>query len=263
MSNNAFLHGDLDKEVYMKLPPGFRHKFPGKVCSLCNSLNRLKQAPGCWFKKLSDALLRFGFLQSYEDYSLFSYNHGNMELRVLIYVDDLLICGNDAHMLQRFKDYLSRCFSMKDLGNLKYFLGIEVSRGTEGFFLSQRKYTLDILAETGNLGSRPAATPIEQNHGLATVVSPLVEDPKKYHRLLGRLIYLLNTRLELCYSVRILSQFMKAPEGAHCEAALCLVWYLKGSPGQGVLLKSDTDLTPTIYCDADWSSCPLTHRSLS
>lgn len=135
--NNAFLHGDLEEEVYMKLPPGFRHKFPGKVCRLRKSLYGLKQAPRCWFKKLADALLRFGFSQSYEDYCLFSYTRGNMESRVLIYVDDLLICGNNAHMLQKFKDYLCRCFSMKDLGKLKYFLGIEVSRGSEGIFLSQ------------------------------------------------------------------------------------------------------------------------------
>ena len=131
------------------------------------------------------------------------------------------------------------------------------------YFLLQRKYTLDILAETGNLGCRPAATPIEQNHGLSTVVSPVLEDPKRYRRLLGRLIYLLNMRPELCYSVHILSQYMKTPKIAHWDAALRLVRYLKGSPGQGVLLKSDTDLTLTIYCDADWSSCPLTRRSLS
>ena len=132
--NNAFLHGDLEEEVYMKLPPGFRHKFPGKVCRLRKLLYGLKQAPHYWFKKLSDALLRFGLVQSYEDYSLFSYTRGNIELRVLIYVDDLLICGSDAYMLQKFKDYLSRCFSMKDLGKLKYFLGIEVCRGSEGIF---------------------------------------------------------------------------------------------------------------------------------
>ncbi|CAA7062183.1 unnamed protein product [Microthlaspi erraticum] len=152
---------------------------------------------------------------------------------------------------------------MKDLGRLKYFLGIEISRGPTGMFLSQRKYALDIIAETGNLGSRPAATPLEQNHQLATVDSPLLDDPKKYRRLLGRLIYLLNIRPELCYSVHLLSQFMQAPKLAHWEAAIRVVRYLKGSPGQGIFLHSDPDLTLTVYCDADYDSCPLTRRSLS
>ena len=134
--NNAFLHGDLEEEVYMKLPPGFRHSHPNKVCRLRKSLYGLKQAPRCWFKKLSDALLKFGFIQSYDDYSLFCYSRKGIQLCVLIYVDDLLISGNDSRMVQKFKEYLSKCFSMKDLGKLNYFLGIEVSRGPEGIFLS-------------------------------------------------------------------------------------------------------------------------------
>lgn len=261
--NNAFIHGDLEEEVYMKLPPGFRHTHPGKVCRLRKSLYGLKQAPRCWFKKLSDALLRFGFVQSYDDYSLFSYTKKGLEIRVLIYVDDFLITGNDAYMIQKFKDYLSRCFSMKDLGKLKYFLGIEVSRGPDGIFLSQRKYALDIIAETGNLGAKPALTPLEQNHQLATVESPLFSDPKQYRRLVGRLIYLTHTRPELSYAVHILTQFMKTPKQAHWDAATRVVRFLKGSPGQGIFLNADPDLTMTVYCDSDWSACPITRRSLS
>ena len=205
---NAFLHGDFEEEVYMKLPPGFRHTHPGKVCRLRKSLYGLKQAPRCWFKKLSDALLKFGFVQSYENYSLFSYSCKDIEIRVLIYVDDLFICGNNSHMLKRCKDYLGKCFAMTDLGKLKYFLGIEVLRGPEGIFLCQRKYALDIVTETGNLGCTPAHTPLEQNHQLAKAEGPTLADPTKYMRLVGRLIYLMNTRPELCYSVHILSQFM-------------------------------------------------------
>lgn len=114
-------------------------------------------------------------------------------------------------MIQKFKDYLSRCCSMKDLGRLKYFLGIEVSRGAEGFFLNQRKYALDIVEDTGNLGCRPAATPLEQNHNLALVQSRLLPVPKKYRRLVGRLIYLLNTWPELCFSFHL---FVPVYEGS-------------------------------------------------
>ncbi|XP_019086446.1 PREDICTED: uncharacterized protein LOC109126936 [Camelina sativa] len=262
--HNAFLHGDLDEEVYMKLPPGFRHSHPGKVWRLRKSLYGLKQAPRCWFKKLSDSLLRFGFFQSYDDYSLFSYTRKNIELHVLIYVDDLIICGNDSYMLQKFKDYLSRCFSMKDLGKLKYFLGLEVSRGPDGFFLSQRKYALDIVADHGDdLRTRPAYTPVEQNHHLATDDGPLLTHPRSYRRLVGRLLYLLHTRPELSYAVHVLAQFMQASREAHMEAALRVVSYLGGSSGHGILLHSLPDLTIDVYCDSDWSSCPITRRSLS
>ena len=261
--NNAFLHGDLDEEVYMKLPPGFRHSHPDKVCRLRKSLYGLKQAPRCWFKKLSDALLRFGFVQGHEDYSFFSYTRNGIELRVLVYVDDLLICGNDGYMLQKFKEYLGRCFSMKDLGKLKYFLGIEVSRGSEGIFLSQRKYALDIITDSGNLGCRPALTPLEQNHHLATDDGPLLADAKPYRRLVGRLLYLLHTRPELSYSVHVLSQFMQTPREAHLAAAMRIVRFLKGSPGQGILLNADTELQLDVYCDSDFQTCPKTRRSLS
>lgn len=134
--HNAFLHGDLEEEVYMKFPPGFSHSDPTKICWLRKFLYGLQQAPRCWFAKLSQALIKFGFEQSYEDYSLFSFIKGDVEICVLIYVDDLVIASNNLDRLEKFKAYLCICFHMKDLGRLKYFLGIEVARSDEGIFLS-------------------------------------------------------------------------------------------------------------------------------
>lgn len=151
---------------------------------------------------------------------------------------------------------------MKDLGKLKYLLGIEVSRGPEGIFLSQRKYALDIVIDTSNLGCKPAATPLEQKHNLAKSKSLILADPTKYRRLMGRLIYLSHTRPELSYSIHTLSQFMKTPREDHWKAAIRLVQFLKGTLGQGIFLSSSPDMTLSIYCDSGWSSCPLTRRSL-
>ena len=260
---NAFLHGDLEEEVYMKMPPGFKADDPSKVCRLRKSLYGLKQAPRCWFAKLSNALLQFGFVQSCSDYTLFTFIKGNDSLRVLIYVDDLIISCNNLDMIVKFKKYLSDCFKMKDLGNAKYFLGIEVSRGKSGIFLSQRKYALDIIEDAGLLGCQPLSIPVEQNHSLLSDDGPLYENPYQFRRLVGRLVYLTITRLELCYAVHILSQVMHNPRKAHWDAAVRVVRYLKGTPGQGIMFHAEGHLQTQIYCDASWQSCPITRRSLS
>ncbi|KAI5670896.1 hypothetical protein M9H77_11260 [Catharanthus roseus] len=228
--HNAFLHGDLQEEVYMRPPPGFRPCYKG---------------------------------QSYADYSLFTYSRGNIYLCVLIYVDDLLITGNSLSTLEQFKASLHKCFHMKDLGSLKYFLGIEIARNSTGLFLSQRKYTLEILSEMGLLGAKPASTPVEPNHQLAKASGSLFDNPDSYRRLIGKLIYLTLTRPELAYAVHTLAQFMHAPRHAHWDAALRVVRYLKGSPGRGIFLSSKSPLSLTAYCDSDWATCPITRRSLT
>ncbi|CAA7059477.1 unnamed protein product [Microthlaspi erraticum] len=261
--HNAFLHGTLDEEVYMKPPPGFLSSGSTKVCRLKKSLYGLKQVPRCWFGTLQTALLDYGFRQSTSDYSLFSLVRGDSEIYVLVYVDDLLFGGNDTALLSAFKSYLSSQFHMKDLGTPRYFLGIEMARNAEGFFLCQRKYCLDIISEAGLLGCRPTDIPLAPNHRLAHSVDAPYDNPYQYRRIVGKLIYLTLTHPELSYSVHILSQFMQKPTVAHWNAALKVLRYLKGTPGQGILYKAGTDLVLTGYCDADYNACPLTRRSLT
>lgn len=126
--HNAFLHGDLQEEVYMKIPPGSQEQNKNLVCRMKNSLYFLKQAPRCWFTKLAATLKTYGFKQSYSDYSLFTFTRRNIQLNVLIYVDDMTIAGNDHKVLMKFETYLGTCFKMKDSGILKYFIGLEVAR---------------------------------------------------------------------------------------------------------------------------------------
>lgn len=129
--------------------------------------------------------------------------------------------------------------------------------------MCQRKYTLDILQETGLLGSRPVDTPLQSNHRLALADGPMYKDPAQYRRLVGRLIYLTLTRPDLTYSVHVLSQFMQSPRQEHFDVVIRVLRYLKGHPGQGLLLRADSDLQLTAYCDSDWASCPLSRRSVS
>ncbi|XP_021867199.1 uncharacterized mitochondrial protein AtMg00810-like [Spinacia oleracea] len=129
----------------------------------------------------------------------------------MLYVNDLIMFGNDSATITTFKPYSRDCFKMKDLGSLKYFLGIEVSRSASGLFLCQRKYTLDIITEAGLSGAKPCGFPIEQNHRLSLADGPLLKDPEAYRRLVGRLVYLVVTRPDLAYSVHVLSQFLQEP----------------------------------------------------
>ncbi|XP_021831999.1 uncharacterized protein LOC110771952 [Prunus avium] len=170
---------------------------------------------------------------------------------------------NKEHAIKSLKDTLLQQFRIKDLGNLKYFLGIEVSRCRKGIFVSQRKYALDILKDAGLLGSCPNSFPMEEHLKLNPEDGELLHDPTKYRRLVGRLIYLTVTRPDIVYSVQILSQFMQNPHTPHWEAALRVLRFIKGNPGQGLFFPSFNDLILKAYCDSDWARCMTTRRSVS
>ncbi|CAL1360108.1 unnamed protein product [Linum trigynum] len=259
--NNAFLHGDLEEEVYMRVPQGFARPGDDRVCRLRKSLYGLKQASRNWYTKFTNALVGFGFTMSKADPSLFTFCHGDIFLVALIYVDDIILGGTSLPTIQRVKDFLHQQFSIKDLGTLKYFLGVEVSRSKQGIVLTQRKYALDILADSGVQGSRPSLFPIEQNHHLSRLDGPPASDPSSYRRLIGRLLYLTVTRPDIVYAVNVLSQAVHDPRQAHVDAAHRVLRYLKGSPGQGLFFSSAGSPDLTAFCDADWGGCQQTRRS--
>jgi hypothetical protein len=166
---NAFLHGDLQEEIYMQIPPGFdTAQTEGKVLRLHRSLYGLKQSPRAWFDRFRRAILQLGYKQSNADHTMFYKRNVSRVSILIVYVDDIVITGDDDAGIRDLKLHLTREFEVKDLGQLRYFLGIEVSRSSKGIYLSQRKYILDLLSEVGMLGCRPALTPIEQNHRLTS-----------------------------------------------------------------------------------------------
>jgi hypothetical protein len=265
--NNAFLHGELNEEVFMALPPGFASKGENsstqQVCKLQKSLYGLKQASRQWFAKFSSTIVKQGFIQSHSDYSLFTRTQGSSFIALLVYVDDILLASNDPQSVKALKDSLHNEFKLKDLGNLKFFLGLEVARSTKGISLCQRKYALDILTDSGMLGSKPVATPMEQNLKLSASDGIFLSDPSVYRRLVGRLLYLTVTRPDISYSVQKLSQFMSKPTTLHLTAAHRVIRYIKGTPGQGLFFPCSNDLQLKGFSDSDWASCPDTRRSVT
>ncbi|KAE8695793.1 hypothetical protein F3Y22_tig00110684pilonHSYRG00005 [Hibiscus syriacus] len=206
---NAFLQGDLFEEVYMELPPGF--------CSQGEKMSKF-------------------------DYSLFIMRKDKKIVVLLIYVDDLLITGNDNCLINDLKNLLSKKFKMKDLGELKYFLGLEVMRSKEGILVNQRKYALELIEESGMSGSKPVRIPFEQNVKLTTT---------EYNELC---IKGSNENDEF--------QFMQQPKESHLRSALKIVRYIKKNPGQGILMDSNNSCELKAYCDSDWVACPISRRSI-
>ena len=269
--NNAFLHGELHEEVYMSLPPGFHSKgeqcSKGEqsqlVCKLNKSLYGLKQASRMWFSKFSTALVEFGFVQSKADYSLFTRQHGDSFIVLLVYVDDVLIASNDQKGVEDFKVLLDQKFKLKDLGELRYFLRLEVARTDKGISLCQRKYALEILEDAGLLRCKPSRVPMDQTLKLSKFDGELLDDPSHYRRLVGRLLYLTITRPDVTFAVHKLSQFMARPRKPHYAAALKVLHYIKNEPGRGVYFFASSEFHVKGFCDADWASCPDTRRSVT
>ena len=194
---NAFLHGDLQEEVYMEIPPGFMNKqTSGKVCRLKKSLYGLKQTPRAWFDRFRRAICDMGYTQCNGDHTVFYKHRGSYITILAVYVDDIVIIGDDVEEITCLTKRLGDTFEVKDLGQLRHFLGIEIARSSKGIVLSQRKYVLDLLTETGMLGCRSIASPINRNHRLCAEVGDPV-DKEIYQRLVGRLIYLCHTRPDI------------------------------------------------------------------
>ena len=173
---------------------------------------------------------------------MFSHTSARGKILLIVYINDIIITGDDKKGIDDLKRYLQNSFRTKDLGKLRYFLGIEVARFKEGINLSQRKYVLDILEETGLLGSKPMETPMDPNVKLYEDQGELLSNLERYCRLVGKLNYLTITHSDISFAISVLSQFMKDPRLPHWEAVIRIVRYLKAHPGCGLLYKANGDL---------------------
>jgi hypothetical protein len=261
--NNAFLHGDLQEEVYMDIPQGVTSSRPNQVCKLIKSLYGLRQASRKWYEKLTSLLIDQGYSQSNSDYSLFILRHDSSFTALLVYVDDIILAGNSLSEFDRIKKVMDKEFRIKDLGQLKYFLGIEVAHSKSGISICQRKYCLDLLKDTGLIGSKPAPTPLDHSIKLHQDTSAAYEDIEGYRRLVGKLLYLTTTRPDIAFATQQLSQFLSAPTIVHYETACRIVKYLKGTPGRGLFFSRQSELQLLGFADADWANCVDTRRSTS
>jgi Reverse transcriptase (RNA-dependent DNA polymerase) len=259
---NAFLHGDLHETVYMSQPPGFvDSNNPSHVCLLNKALYGLKQSPRAWFNTLSTALLAYGFLGSQYDPSLFIYSSHGKVAYLLIYVDDLILTGNNSLLLSDIILSLQSKFAVKDLGLLHYFLGIEVSPTSQGLLLTQSKYIMDLLHRANMHASKPSASPMIAHPPMSKTDGDPLDNPRLYRTIVGGLQYATITRPDIAYAVNKCSQFMHAPTTVHWAAVKRVLRYLNGSSTLGLHFTAHTLPSLHAYSDSDWAGCPDDRRS--
>nr|GEW55436.1 retrovirus-related Pol polyprotein from transposon TNT 1-94 [Tanacetum cinerariifolium] len=237
--NNSFLHGNLNECMHMEQPPGFiGPKFPDHVCKLNKALYGLKKAPRAWFHRLSTFLTDNGFTCFRADTSLFVFQRDACIMYLLVYVDDLILTGNQPNVLTTFIARLNKEFAIKGLGELNYFLELEVTYTTNGIFLNQSKYAKEILTRSNMIDAKPVPTPLGANASIFSTGDPF-PDPTHYYSIVGNLISLsakkqptiscsscefeyramTNTAAEIVWITHLLQEMHALPPG--CPTILC------------------------------------------
>ncbi|KAJ3704768.1 hypothetical protein LUZ61_008473 [Rhynchospora tenuis] len=259
--NNAFLNGELEETVYLQQPPGFTDAaYPNHVCRLKKALYGLKQAPRAWFQKLKSFLLAHQFTASTADPSLFIFSNKQVVIYLLVYVDDIIITGSSSSAISSLIDVLDKQFSIKDLGSLKYFLGIEVSHCNSALHLSQTRYITSVIERASMQNSKPCQTPMQAGLQLSKFSGTILDNPHMYRSIVGALQYATITRPDIQFAVNKASQFMAQPTETHWQLVKRILRYLKGTLTHGLTVQP-SNLTLNAYCDADWAGCPDDRRS--
>jgi histone deacetylase 1/2 len=261
---NAFLHGILEEEVYMSQPPGYvDQKHPDYVCKLDKALYGLKQAPRAWYARLCGKLVALGFVPSKADTSLFYYTKGGVSIYVLVYVDDIIVASSSSEAVGALLADLKKDFALKDLGDLHYFLGIEVKREKDGLVMSQERYARDVLKRSGMDKCKPMDTPMSSIEKLSLYSGEKLgqEDSTNYRSIVGALQYLTLTRPDISFSVNKVCQFLHAPTTLHWSAVKRILRYVQGTISLGLKLVKSPSLMVSAFFDADWAGCVDDRRS--
>lgn len=263
----AYLNGYLDKEIYMKQPPGFEDG-SNHVLLLKKSLYGLKQSGRAWRMELNKALISAHFSRSNADPSIFTRLDGNNISIIAVHIDDMAIAASTPDLIERIKKEIASHFEITDLGELTQIVGLEIARdrGRRTLFLSQKQYVNKILLKLGLENANPASTPVDTHAKLVPMdatADPEI-DPFNYQTAIGSLMYAaLGTRPDISFAVQHLSQFSSRPSKAHWTAVKRVFRYLKGTPDTGLIFSASNEFLLKGFCDADWGANLADRRSVT
>ncbi|KAJ9536497.1 hypothetical protein OSB04_un000334 [Centaurea solstitialis] len=260
----AFLNGVLQEEVYVEQPEGFVDpRYPNHVYVLDKALYGLKQAPRAWYETLIDYLLGVGYKKGTIDPTLFLKRSGSDLIIVQIYVDDIIFASTKPEMCQEFENTMKSQFKMSMMGELTFFLGLQVRQCPDGIFINQAKYVQDLLKRFDFGGSNSAATPMPRNFQLNADSSGKPVDQKTYRAIIGSLLYLTASRPDVVFSTGVCARFQCDPRDSHLSAVKKILRYLKGTPDFGLLYPKDSGFELIAYTDSDHAGCKLNRKSTS
>eukprot|EP00253_Pinus_taeda_P003819 PITA_03819 len=224
----AFLHGDLNEEIYMEQPINFIQTYSSLVCWLKKSVYGLKQAPRASYAKMDNFILETGFSMCHFDNTVYTKKVGKYLIILVLYVDDLILTGSDPNLINYVKSNVKKNFDMTDLGHLHYFLGLQVLQSKEGICLSQSNYACDFLCHFHMEDCKPTPSLFQFGAKLSVTYTSLEVDATLYCRLVGKLLYLTHTRPDLSFAVGLIARFMQNPHESHWKTAKKILRYVRG-----------------------------------
>lgn len=261
----AFLHGELEEDIYIKQPQGYEEGGPGTVCHLKKAIYGLRQAPRAWHTRLKAELELMGFTASATDPGLYYKSGKSSNVYICVYVDDIALAARSKTDLEEVKQQLQSRFDIRDLGEVSHFLGMQITRNRRdrSLKLTQQRMTAELVSKYGMSSAKPRSTPLATSAQLTkSDGTPLDKEAHPYSELIGSLLYLsVCTRPDIAQAVGALARYMSAPTTAHWSAAKEVVRYLAGTLDYGINFQPSQQSALIGYCDADYAGDVDTRRS--
>lgn len=260
---SAFLYGTIDEEIYVSQPPGFEDpQHPNKVYKVVKALYGLHQAPRKWYETLANYLLNNGFHRGKIDQTLFIKKDKGDILLVQVYVDDIIFGSTKQEMCKEFEKLMKDEFQMSSMGELTFFLGLQVQQSKEGIFISQDKYVTEIIKKFKFTDAKSSNTLADKTtHLLLKNASGVNVDAHTYRSMIGSLMYLTSSRPNIMFAVCACARFQVTPKTSHMTAVEKIFRYLKTYPNLGLWYPRESPMELITYSDSDYAGASLDRRS--
>jgi hypothetical protein len=250
--------------MYVRQPPSFASsKYPDRVYNLSKTLYGLKQASRAWYARLKMFLLEHGYVMGRVDKTLFTLNRGTNFLHVQIYVDDIIFGGSSHTLVSRFQEMMESDFQMSMMGELTFFLGIQVKQMKQGTFMHQVKYMKDLMKKFNMVELKPVSIPMSSMASRVPDEDGEAMDQREYKSMIGSLLYLTATRSNIQFVVGLCARFQSSPRSSHRTAVQRVFRYLKHTPEFGIWYSASSSLDLVGFSDADFAGCGIDRKSTS